>query len=345
LKITAFDRKPRLLAAMAMLSAWGLICTAGTEPVRVERRLELMGTRLAVTVKANSRPAALTAAEDALAALETVDARLSTWRPDTELSRLNACPAGVPFPLSAELQNDLEGVHRWWLATDSAFDPALGALTEAWGLRTGGRIPGEKELEAALRATGFNKLSFESSRVIRLPGVRIDEGGFGKGAGLDAALDALRRSEASSAVLDLGGQVALFGAAGPVPIQVAHPLERDRPVLLLTVEHGSVATSGNSERPNHLIDPRSGRPVRDFGSLTVWAPDALAADCLSTGLYVLGPDEALRLAPGWPGIEVLVLETNPDGLTARFTPGLAEKIKTLESGIKLVPMTSTTSVR
>ena len=285
--------------------------------------------------------------------LETVEARLSTWRSDTELSRLNACPVGVPFSLSPELRNDLIRVRRWWLATDSAFDPAMGALAVAWGIRTGGRIPGEEELEAALKATGFSKLRFESSQVIRLPGVRIDEGGFGKGSGLDAALDALGRSKASSAVLDLGGQVALFGATGPVQIQVAHPRERDRPVLSLTVAHGSVATSGNSERGlvidgimfSHLIDPRSGHPVRDFGSLTVWAPDALTADCLSTGLYVLGPEEALGLTPGWPGIEVLVLETNSNGLTARFTPGLAGRIRAMDPGLQLKSAMADTPAR
>jgi len=338
---------------MAMLSAWGLICTAATEPVSVQRRLELMGTRLTVSVKANSRPAALAAAEDALDALETVEARLSTWRPDTELSRLNACPAGVPFTMSAELRRELDDTHRWYLATDAAFDPAVRALTEVWGLRTGGRTPTPGELRTALKATGFGKLHFEGNRVTRLPGVRIDEGGFGKGAGLNAALDALRQSEATSAVLNLGGQVALFGDAGPVEIQVAHPRDRDRPVLSVSVGQGSVATSGNSERGlvidgkpvGHLFDPRSGKPARDFGSLTVWAPDSLTADCLSTGLYVLGPEKALQLALGWPGIEVLVLETTDNGLIARFTPGLAKTIQLWDSGIQLEPMKSTTSVR
>jgi thiamine biosynthesis lipoprotein len=334
--IVAFFRWPRFLTAAALLFITiGFDFAAVAEPVRVERRLEMMGTRLAVSVNANSRADGLAAAELALAALEDTEARLSTWHEDTELSRLNASPAGAAFTMSPELRRDLEGARRWWLATDTAFDPAVGALTEAWGLRTGGTIPSESQLQAALKATGFGKLRFEASRIIRLSDVRIDEGGFGKGAGLDAALDALGTSEASSAILDLGGQVALFGATGPVEIQVAHPADREQPVLTLTVDHGSVATSGNSERPNHLLDPRTGQPATDFGSLTVWAPDALAADCLSTGLYVLGPDRALELAMEWPEVEVLVLETGPGGLTARWTPGLAERVQALAPGLRL----------
>ena len=331
--IVGICRWPRFSEAVTLLAALGISCAAVAEPVRVERRLEIMGTRLALSVNADSWSGGLAAAELALTALEETEARLSTWRADTELSRLNHCPAGTAFTMSPELRQDLEGARRWWLATGTAFDPGVGALTEAWGLRTGGTIPGKAQLRAALKSTGFGKIRFEASRVTRLADVKIDEGGFGKGAGLDAALDALGQSEASSAILDLGGQLTLFGATGPVEIQVAHPADRERPVLTITVDHGSVATSGNSEQPNHLIDPRTGQPATDFGSLTVWAPDALAADCLSTGLYVLGPDRALQLARDWPGVEVLILETGPEGLTTRCTPGLAERVRKLAPGL------------
>ena len=67
------------------------------------------------------------------------------------------------------------------------------------------------------------------------------------------------------------------------------------------------------------------------------SPNALAADCLSTGLYVLGPDRALQLALGWPGIELLVLEMTSHGLTARFTPGFATRIQTLDDRLRLEP--------
>lgn len=338
------ELEPRLFfrSALLLLLAAGGPDAAGA--AQLHRHLEVMGTRLTISVAAKHRSDALAASESALAALEAVEGRLSTWSPGTELSRLNASPAGSAFHLSPELRADLEGVQRWVLATDAAFDPAMGALSEAWGLRTGGRIPKRADLAAALKSTGFGKLRFEGSRVSRLPGVTIDEGGFGKGVGLDEALDALGRSAASSAVLDLGGQLALHGATGPVEIRAVHPDQRDRPVLSFTVSHGSVATSGNGEQGmvvdgvplGHLIDPRSGMPVEDFGSLTVWAPDATTADCLSTGLYVLGPDQALRLARNWEGIEVLVLQRTPNGLQARCTPGLESSLNVIEPGLRLV---------
>ena len=76
--------------------------------------------------------------------------------------------------------------------------------------------------------------------------------------------------------------------------------------------------------------------VPDFGSLTVWAKDALTADCLSTGLYVLGPDMALDWATRQSDIEILVLETTEKGLKARATQGFKNYIDTGESGIALL---------
>ena len=109
-------------------------------------------------------------------------------------------------------------------------------------------------------------------------------------------------------VLDLGGQVAVYGTS--VPVGFADPGDRgaladESGGLLLT--GGSVATSGHSERSGHLLDPRDGQPAADFGSLTVRASSAALADCLSTGLYVLGPEAAVAWADDREDIDVIVL--------------------------------------
>ena len=160
---------------------------------------------------------------------------------------------------------------------------------------------------------------------------------------MNDAVRKLHETEATSAVINLGGQVALFGAGKPLRFEVADPSDRKRVALTLTVERGAVATSGNSERSltiggrsySHILDPDSGMPVPDFGSLTVWADDALAADCLSTGLYVLGPEKALEWAAEHDGIEVLVLETSDSGIKGRASTGFKGRIDTGGSGVVL----------
>ena len=317
-------RRIRLVILLA-----GLIA-ADAAAAEVERRLFAMGTELVVTVSADTRPAALAASERAVAAIAAVERRLSTWRPDSELTRLNAAPVGVPVPLSAPLAADLAEVQRLWRATGGAFDPAVGSLVRAWGLREGGRRPGAAELGEARRAGDFGRLALTGRSATRLAaGLILEEGGFAKGVGLDAALEAARGPGVGRVVVDLGGQLAVVG--GALELDLVAPRDRSRRLARVRVASGSVATSGNGERGaivdgarvGHILDPRTGRPARDFGSLTVWAPAATEADALATGLYVLGPDAALEWAAAHPGIEVAVVEDDVRGLRVRATPGLA----------------------
>lgn len=321
------------------------------EEAELSRTASVMGTTLSMRLRARDRASALAASEAALRAIERVEARLSTWRETSELSRLNETPPGVPVVLSAALSGDLHAARRWWRETGGAFDPALGALVHAWGIREGGRIPGERERGAARLACGMDGLGLEGNVATRLrEGVQLEEGGFGKGRGLDAAREALESSAVKEAILDLGGQVLLVGARGEVSIGVAHPRRRGEIVGTIRIPSGSLATTGDSERGftidgrrfSHVLDPRRGRPCAARGSVTVWAPDATAADCLSTALYVMGPDEALRWTERHPGIEVLVLGLGEDGrILPRASRGLRERLSMhAGEGIALSPRPS-----
>jgi thiamine biosynthesis lipoprotein len=344
----------RLQPAQLLLSLLLLLlagCATPGTPSRaeeaVERRLLMMGTALEIRVEAPDREQALLASEHAVAALEAAEARLSTWREDTELSRLNGSPAGRPFPLSPALAADLGAARRCWEETAGAFDPAVGGLVRVWGLRSGGRRPTPEELRDAVAADGLESLRLqpEGVAVRGRADLTLEEGGFGKGAGLAGALAALAAEPAvSRALLDLGGQVAVFGGDGNRSgwtIPVADPRRRDRPVAAMRIDEGSVSTSGNSERGivvdgerlGHILDPRSGQPAPDFGSLTVWTADPLRADCLSTGLYVMGPEAALAWAARHPGVEVLVLRPRGKRLEALASPGLEGRLTTLADDV------------
>lgn len=311
-----------------------------------------MGTVARIRVVATDRSAALAASETALAELQEVEARLSTWHSDSELSRLNHRPADGEHVMSPELAEDLATVRWCWQMTQGAFDPTVGALVDAWGLRTGGRVPTRREIAAAREASGMERLSWRAGSIRRPNGLRLEEGGFGKGSGLRAVMRALASDpKVISAELDLGGQLAYTGESGPWTVSVAAPNDRTRPVVALTLDAGSLATSGNSERGleiagrrySHLLDPRTGHPTEDFGSLTVWTADPLQADCLATGLYVLGPDAALEWAEANSGVEVLVLEsrvreesTRPGRIRVRATTGLRHRLRPLDEQLTVL---------
>jgi thiamine biosynthesis lipoprotein len=272
------------------------------------RHLAVMGTSFILTVTSVSRDTALAASEAAVREVERVEALLSTWRDDTPLARLNAAAPGEPLEIPAPLFGLLKRVFEWEKATGGAFNPAVGPLVTAWGLRSGGRIPEGRELVAARRASDPSLFAFDASsssslRVTRWAATAsIDEGAWGKGWALDRAAQALRAAGATSFVLDLGGQVLAGGVE--TTIAVAHPRDRSRATATLRLKDASASTSGNSERGvvvegrriGHLLDPRTGEPAPDFGSVTVVAPDGLTADVLSTALFVLGPPEGMALS-------------------------------------------------
>lgn len=336
-----------LVLSLAVLSPaiLGLMPPSAGEEPRVERRLQAMGTQLRLVVEAVDRKAALAGGEAAIRAIEAAETRLSTWRAESELSRFNRSPVGEPVILSAELARDLTDALACSRETDGAFDPTIGRLVRAWSLRDGGRQPSPQELEDARRSTGPAKLELQGRRALRsMKDLEVEEGAFGKGAGLADALAALAADPLiRRASLDLGGQLAFYGEGVRWRFVLADPRDRRREVLALEVDGGSVATSGNSERGfelagrrhGHLLDPRTGESAPDFGSLTVWTDDPLRADCLSTGLYVLGPEAALAWAAMRDGVEVLVLDDEDGHLRARATAGFSGHLAALTEALEL----------
>lgn len=334
---------PALLALLALVAALSPPPPSVAAAATVERQGHVMGTRMTMRVTAADRTRALGAAEAAWRELEAAEARLSTWGETSELARLNAAPVGRPVTLSPALAAELDAAAECRRLTAGGFDPGVGALVAAWGLRDGGRIPSPAELDTARGASGWRHLDLRDGVAVRRhAGLVLEEGGFGKGAGLDRAIAALAAAGATGWV-DLGGQLATTG--GDSLVTVADPAARQRPAVSVRLDAGSLATSGNGERGfavagrrlGHLLDPRSGEPAPDFGSLTVWAPSALVADCLATGLYVLGPRRALEVAAALPEVEAMALIVLPDGgIRAEVTAGLVGRVVALAPTVERV---------
>jgi len=171
----------------------------------------------------------------------------------------------------------------------------------------------------------------------RGPHGAIDSGGFGKGRALDLALAAARAHGATRVELDLGGQTARLVDGAAHELQLADPRDRTRAVVAVETAFASAATSCQSERAGHVVDPTSGAAAPFEGALTVFANDALLADVLSTGLFVLGPQRALALAELHDDFEVLVLEPTDGGLRVRTSAGLVGRVRALAADVSCAP--------
>lgn len=321
---------------------------AGAGQVWLEREAFLMGTTLRIEARAGSREAAAHAIEATFDSVAALEGRLSSWKVNTALGSLREDGGASMDAATGRL---LSTVRDWSRRTDGAFDPTVGALVDAWDLRGDGRRPSGPELAAARRASGWACVVLEVRRgelAADCPGAWIDAGAFGKGAALKVARRALESGGAASGLLDFGGQFVVFGAppdgvrdatdgvrAPPRdtdrardawPISIARPDRRDVPAVRLAVDGGSVATTSASERfvvvrdtvRGHVLDPRSGEPVRPWGSVTVHASDPLTADVLSTALFVMGPEEGLAWAEDHEGVAALFLRPGDEGLDASW---------------------------
>ncbi len=283
---------------------------AGPLPGWLEREAFLMGTTLRIVAELPDSASGAPTLEPAFDAVRRLEASLSTWREDSDLALLNRSPVGHPRAIPPAVYHLLGEVRRWTERTGGAFDPAVGALVDAWDLRGTGRHPSPEALERARRASGLTRFAWDDPTATvarREAEAWLDSGGFGKGAALRLVRDALRAAGIPRAFADFGGQWLAIGGRSdenPWPVAVAHPARRDKAVAWVGLRDASIATSGQSERSvrvgdtrlGHILDPRTGRPVSAWGSVTVLAQDPLAADVLATALFVLGPAEGLRWA-------------------------------------------------
>jgi thiamine biosynthesis lipoprotein len=299
---------PRRRDACGVLLAAVSLCwpASAAGPLELTRTAYLMGTRVTLTARAENRDAALSTLEALLDSLERSEGRLSTWRSDTPFGRLNTVEAERRVPLDERTCSLFRDLSEWWRETGGAFDPAVGTLVKAWRVDQEGRLLSDTDLERLRPAARLPAWRFDwrACTLTRPRDGRLDSGGFGKGAAFDEAV----RVEvgARGGLIDLGGQVGAFGEppAGGWRVGIAHPVDRQKELFAISMASGSIATSGGSERDRrvggtrigHIIDPRTGRPSEFHGSVVVWHTQGLAADVLSTALYVMGAEEGFRWA-------------------------------------------------
>jgi thiamine biosynthesis lipoprotein len=277
-------------------------------------------------------PAGVRRAVDAgCAALDEIDRledKLSIYREESDVSRLNRLFGCSAVRTDAELFHLLRLAARLSEATRGAFDAASGALVKAWGFFQGPkRVPAETERAAALAASGSAHLKFDDAAqtvASRRPGVELNLGGIGKGYAIDRALHLLRNSCRVPAALMQGGQSSIRALGTPRSeprgwtVAIGDPLRPGRTLARVRLRDRALGTSGadhqffieGGRRYGHILDPRTGWPAAGLFSASAIAPTAAEADALSTAFFVMGVDATRRFC-----------ETRPDVGAVLVAPG------------------------
>ncbi|PTN38914.1 FAD:protein FMN transferase [Desulfonatronum sp. SC1] len=293
-------------------------------------RGKTMGT--AYTVRATHAPAsALSGLEKAIQdRLEQINASMSVYRPESEISRFNALSMGESMPISEDFEYVLRVSAQVHDQTGGAFDPTVNPLLDIWGFgpeaanRESWRPPPEEAVRHALASVGLHMVDASTSgRLGKLhPDVQLDMGAVAKGFAVDALAELLEDRGIRDYLVDIGGDVRVSGRSSegkPWRIGVNKP-ERGQDwnevLLVLRPGHGAVLTSGDYRQFfeqdghffSHILDPRTGRPLdNNVSSVTVLAENATFADALATGLMVLGVEKGLELVESLSGVEALFL--------------------------------------
>ncbi len=274
------------------------------------------------------------ATETALAALDLVDKledQMTVYRPQSEVSRINAAAAELPIPVESRLFELLQLAVALHGDTRGAFDITAGPLSKAWGFyRRSGRIPSVHEIETALLRVGSQYLELDPSRrtiQFKRKGMEINLGAIGKGYALDRCGELLSQAGVANFLIH-GGQSSILAAGSRLSahaekpgwhVALRHPLRPDQELADVWLRDRALGTSGSGQqffhfegrRFGHVIDPRTGQSVEGVLSATVLAPTAALADALSTAFFVMGREQTLEFCGEHPTIAAILVCPGP----------------------------------
>jgi thiamine biosynthesis lipoprotein len=266
------------------------------------------------------------------ARLAALEARWSRFRPDSELSRLNAA-GGRPVLVGRDTFRLIDAAVRGWHATGGRFDPTvlpsllrLGYDDDIDRVRARPVTPATSE-----PAPGCAGIRLDPTvGTVTLPaGTALDLGGIAKGFAADLVCDEVLGAGAAGALVNIGGDLRVRGEAPDAPGWVVGV--DGHPHLLLALADGAVATSGTGRRRwgpggtlHHLVDPATGRSAdRPLRSVTVVAGSGAQAELLTISAWLAGARDAAALVTGAGATGFAV---NAAGATVAF-PGLEEFLR------------------
>lgn len=300
-----------------------------TAGYHLELTRKAMGCQFSVYLPAETGRAHVTAAVEALDHVQALEADLSIFREESEISRINRSSPGEWIAIAEPTREVLALGIAWTRKTEGTFDIGAGRLWRLWGFhRKQGRVPDADDIEAALSPPADQSLQIQELPAAARrtdPRTEINLGAIGKGFAIDQAAAALQSRGASDFLLH-GGTSTVWGhgsqdRGGPPGwlVDLKHPLFPQRRIARIRLSSSALSTSGNAaqsfihqgRRYGHVIDPRSGYPAESLISTTVIAPTAALSDALSTACFVAGIGGAEAIAREYPDIVAILIAPGP----------------------------------
>ncbi|GAB6048579.1 FAD:protein FMN transferase [Methyloparacoccus murrellii] len=263
-------------------------------PVYVEQAFNAMGSPCEIKLYAKTRPRAMHMVRRAIAEVERLEARYSRYRPDSLLSAINQIAAtGGQVRVDEETAGLLNYVETCYRESGGLFDVTSGLLRHAWRFRDG-RVPEPATVATLLARIGWHRLRWEPPVLaFPEPGLELDFGGAVKEYAVDRVAALCWEAEIRHGLINLGGDIKIIGPhpdGSPWAIGIAHPRQPGSFIRTLRLQRGAMASSGDYERCievdgvryGHVLNPRTGWPVRHLAAVSVVADLCVVAGSAAT---------------------------------------------------------------
>lgn len=280
----------------------------------------IMGTRVHVELFVDDDSLGPGLLESVMDEMHRIDRAFSSFKEDSELSKVNRQAVLGWVEVSDELLGLITKAHQVSVLTDGAFDITYASVGRYYDYREG-KTPDPQTMQRAVKAIDYRYIDrdLENSRVrFQHPEVYIALGGIAKGYAVDRAIALLQRAGVSQASVAAGGDSRIIGdrRGKPWTVGIQHPREADKMSAVLPLVDTAVSTSGDYERfferdgvrYHHILDPSTGRSATGSWSVTILGLEATLTDALSTSVFVLGPERGLKLVNSLPGIDAIIID-------------------------------------
>ena len=289
---------------VVLVSFLALASIAHAEPRRYEYSADAMGGVFSIALFSESRAIADASASAAFAELRRLDHMLSNYLPDSEWSELNRSASYRAVNVSAEFLDLLTVCLEFSRQSEGAFDITVGPLLKAWGFYDGAaKAMNQVEVQKARAHAGYAKVVLDSmNHTVRFaqPGMELDPGGVGKGYAVDCMIGILKRNGIERALVSAAGS-SIFAMGTPPgsagwQVKLRDPRHADADLDEILLKDASLSTSGCSQKflradgqvYCHIVDPRTGFPVRAVLQVSVIAPRAIESEIWTKAVFVNG---------------------------------------------------------
>ncbi len=322
------DRAPEKAKSDVPSSAASTTAAAPFTPAKITAEAQAMGTHLAFAAYTEPGVDEATikkAFDDAIAEIRRLETLMTTWKPDSEISRVNAAAGKTPVKVSDETWDVVqESLHAGDISKGT-FDITFESLHGLWKFDQDldPHPPTDDQVKAKLGNVGYKHVKLDAAAktiFIDHAGTQIGLGGIAKGYAVDKAAAILDKAKIKSFYVQAGGDLFTRGKKPDgtdwqTGIRDPRGGEKDFFALVPVSDH-AFSTAGDYERSyivdgkryHHIIDPRTGYPATASRSVTIWAPTALLADEIDDAVFILGPKEGLELVESIDGVGAVIVD-------------------------------------